>query len=51
LSKTASGKVKYARAGSGHLLSSKTQKRKRDLRKKAVLSKTEEKRVSALLGA
>ena len=48
--KTASGKVTYSKAGSGHLLGSKTRKRKRVLRKKGVLSKVEARRVSGMLG-
>ncbi len=47
--KTAKGKLKYAKAGSGHLLGRKTRKRKRDLRSAGVLSKAETKRVSALI--
>ena len=47
--KTASGKIKYARAGRGHLLSSKTRKRKRNLRKAGILSHAEEKRVGPML--
>lgn len=50
-SKTATGKLKYSKAGSGHLLSVKTAKRKRSLRKRAVLSKPETRRVSEMLSA
>ena len=46
--KTATGKLKYHKSGSGHLLSSKSRKRKRNLRSAAVLSATEEKRVSSM---
>jgi len=46
---TAGGKLKYAKAGSGHLLSSKTRKRKRNLRSAGVLSKVETKRVEGML--
>ena len=46
---TASGKLKYSKAGSGHLLGSKTRKRKRNLRKAGVLSKPETKRITAML--
>ncbi len=49
--RTAGGKFKYGRAGSGHLLSSKTRKRKRSLRKAGVLSKPESKRVAELLAS
>lgn len=48
---TTSGKVKYNKAGAGHLLSSKSRKRKRMLRKKAVLSKPEATRVKSMLTA
>lgn len=47
--KSASGKIKYAKAGSGHLLSRKSRKRKRGLRSAGILSKAETKRVSALI--
>jgi len=47
--KTASGKIKYAKAGSSHLLSSKSRKRKRNLRGKSVLSDVETRRVSGML--
>ena len=48
---TAKGKIKYAKAGSGHLLSSKSRKRKRSLRTGGVLSKQETKRVTNLLSS
>lgn len=47
---TARGKVKYHKAGAGHLLGGKTRKRKRNLRKAAVLSKPEARRVKSMLG-
>ena len=47
--KTATGKIKYSKAGSGHLLSKKTRKRKRNLRKRGVLSKVETKRINDML--
>lgn len=47
--KTAKGKVRYAKAGSGHLLSGKTRKRKRRLRAGGILSAAEEKRVVKML--
>jgi large subunit ribosomal protein L35 len=47
--KTATGKLKYHKAGSGHLLSSKSRKRKRGLRRAAILSKPEIKRISAMM--
>ncbi|MFC1496958.1 50S ribosomal protein L35 [Verrucomicrobiota bacterium] len=49
--KTAKGKIKYSKAGSGHLLAGKSRKRKRNLRRRAVLSKTETKRVVEMLGS
>jgi len=48
--KTATGKLKYHKAGSGHLLASKTRKRKRKLRSGETLSKTETKRVINMIG-
>lgn len=47
--KTASGKIKFGRAGRGHLLSSKSRKRKRHLRKSGMLSHPEERRITPLL--
>ncbi len=47
--KTANGKVKYKKAGSSHLLSCKSRKRKRKLRKRGVASAPETKRVLAML--
>ena len=47
--RTARGKITYAKAGSGHLLSGKSRKRKRKLRSKGVLSRTEAKRVTSVL--
>jgi len=46
---TASGRIKYTRAGRGHLLSGKTRKHKRHLRKAGVLSHPEERRIKAML--
>ena len=48
--KTPNGKVKYRKAGSGHLLSVKTRKRKRGLRSAGVLSAVEAKRVQNMIG-
>ena len=48
--KTASGKIVCRRAGASHLLSSKTRKRKRNLRSKHVLGKVASKRVAGMLG-
>ncbi len=48
---TAKGKVKRPSAGRGHLLSSKTRKRKRHLRRGALVSAADYRRiVSALVG-
>jgi len=47
--KTASGKIKYKKQGSRHILTKKSAKRKRNLRKSGVLSQAEEKRARALL--
>jgi large subunit ribosomal protein L35 len=47
--RTAGGRVKFKHAGSGHLLSSKSTKRKRTLRSRGVLSASEGKRVSRML--
>jgi large subunit ribosomal protein L35 len=47
--KTATGKLKYHKAGSGHLLAGKSRKRKRSLRTAGTLSKTETKRVIGML--
>ena len=46
---TGSGKVKYKKQGLRHILSKKTTKRKRHLRKAGVLSPAEEKRARKLL--
>jgi large subunit ribosomal protein L35 len=48
---TATGKLKYHKAGSGHLLAGKTRKRKRSLRAGQILSKPETKRIKAMLSA
>ncbi|NQT91736.1 MAG: 50S ribosomal protein L35 [Lentisphaerae bacterium] len=47
--KTATGKVMHAKAGAGHLMSSKSRKRKRSLRSKSTLAKAETKRVTRML--
>ena len=46
---TANGKIKFRHAGTGHLLTGKAAKRKRQLRKRGVLSRSEEKRMRLLL--
>lgn len=48
---TATGKLKYQKAGSGHLLSGKTRKRKRQLRAPGILSDAENARVKELLSS
>ena len=48
---TATGKLKYAKAGSGHLLNSKSRKRKRHLRAPGILSKAEQPRINKLLAS
>lgn len=48
-SKTGTGKVKRNKAYKGHLLTSKSTKRKRHLRKSTLVSKQEQKRISALI--
>lgn len=49
LRKTANGKIMYSHAGTGHLMNSKSRKRKRNLRSAGVLSKAEVKRVSKMI--
>ena len=49
--RTASGKLKYSKAGSGHLLTSKSRKRKRSLRGKAILCKAENVRITKMLAS
>lgn len=46
---TARGKIKYSKAGRRHLLGSKSGKRKRHLRRSAVLDKAEYKRIVTFL--
>jgi large subunit ribosomal protein L35 len=46
---SASGKVKYKKQGLRHILTKKSTKTKRNLRKAGVLSDTEQKRVKRLL--
>ena len=47
--RTAAGRIRYGKAGTSHLLSSKNRKRKRRLRAPGVLSRAEEKRVKELI--
>lgn len=46
---TATGKVKRRKAGTGHLLSVKTSKRRRDLRKPTTCTKADAKRIRELI--
>ena len=46
--RTATGKFKRASAGMGHLLTGKSAKRKRQLRKGALVSKTVQKKIAAM---
>lgn len=48
--KTASGRVKRKKAFKSHILTKKSQKRKRNLRKDTLVDKTDEKRIKRLLG-
>jgi large subunit ribosomal protein L35 len=47
--RTGSGKVKRFQAFTSHILTSKTRKRKRNLRKSTLVSKADEKRVKKLI--
>jgi large subunit ribosomal protein L35 len=49
--RTAKGKLKYSKAGAGHLLGHKTRKRKRNLRGTDVLSKPERKRIIGMIAS
>ncbi|NBC17529.1 MAG: 50S ribosomal protein L35 [Bacteroidetes bacterium] len=48
--KTASGRIKRKKAYKSHILTKKSQKRKRNLRKDTLVDKTDEKRIKRLLG-
>ncbi|MCH8326416.1 MAG: 50S ribosomal protein L35 [Bacteroidetes bacterium] len=47
--KTASGKIKRKKAYTSHILTSKTTKRKRNLRHATLVSSSEEKRVKTMI--
>lgn len=47
--KTGSGKIKRAKAFHSHLLGGKTSKRKRNLRKSTLVSKSDTKRIANLI--
>ncbi|HHW61839.1 MAG TPA: 50S ribosomal protein L35 [Syntrophomonadaceae bacterium] len=47
--KTGTGKIKRSKAYASHLLSSKSPKRKRNLRKSGLVSKSEQKNISKLI--
>jgi large subunit ribosomal protein L35 len=46
---TASGKLKFPRPGKGHLLSSKSRKRKRNLRRSHLIHETDHKRIKEMI--
>jgi large subunit ribosomal protein L35 len=46
---TASGKLKFARPGKGHLLSSKSRKRKRNLRRGKMVNDSDLKRIIEMI--
>lgn len=48
--KTGTGKLKFGKPGTGHLLSSKSPSRKRRLRKASILGSADIKRINNLLG-
>ena len=48
---TKNGKILRRRAGAGHLMSSKSSKRRRRLRKVTLVHKSDAKRIKILLGA
>lgn len=48
--KTATGKYKYHHSGKSHILTKKTTKRKRHLRKPSIVSPSDHQRVRRLLG-
>ncbi|PJA29255.1 MAG: 50S ribosomal protein L35 [candidate division Zixibacteria bacterium CG_4_9_14_3_um_filter_46_8] len=47
--KTGTGKIKRNRAYKSHILTSKTTKRKRKLRKSSLISSADQKRINALI--
>ncbi len=47
---TKNGKLKHSRAGRGHLLSGKSRKRKRQLRKRKIATPADSARLQRLLG-
>ena len=46
---TGSGKVKRSKAGKSHILTKKKRKRKRNLRRSAIVDKADEKRIKKLI--
>lgn len=48
--KTGTGKIKRNKAYKGHILTKKTAKRKRGLRKSTILTSADHKRIKAVLG-
>ncbi|MBD3390722.1 MAG: 50S ribosomal protein L35 [Chitinivibrionales bacterium] len=49
--KTAKGHLKRKKAYTSHILTKKTRKRKRNLRRKAIVDSTQEKKISSMLGS
>ncbi|MFO8084472.1 MAG: 50S ribosomal protein L35 [Desulfobacterales bacterium] len=47
--RTGSGKFKYSKSFSNHILTTKSRKRKRSLRKSMIIDKTNEKEIKMLL--
>ncbi len=47
--KTATGKLMFRRPGSGHLLSSKTRKQKRNMRGGAIIHASDHKRIAEMI--
>jgi len=46
---TGSGKVRRSKAFASHILTKKTTKRKRNMRKRAILAKTDERQIKRLI--
>lgn len=49
--KTANGKIKRRKSGKSHILTKKTTKRKRHLRKETTVDKTDKKRIERMLNS
>ncbi len=48
--KTGTGKIKRNKAYAAHILTKKSRKRKRNLRKSAIVAKADEKRILSMIG-